>query len=317
VPDAPPEPRASTLLVADGYEVYVERVGRPGGVPLIYCHGGPGSGTSVNQRRLFHPDLFDVILFDQRGTGRGSPLAEGASADLTTNTTHHLIADMETIRGWAGVDRWIVAGISWGSTLALAYAEAHPDVVTGVLVGLVTTTSAAEVDWITRGVGQIFPAEYDRFTTFIPASLSHLSNVDAYGEMLTSGDTDLEAAAAFEWCLWEDAHVSLAPGHIHNTRYDDPTFRLRFARLVTHYWRHHAFLGSHGILDAIGTIAHLPAVMIHGRFDVSSPLYTPWDLHRRWPASELVILDRSGHGDGDDFRPAWDDAQRRLAVTAT
>lgn len=300
------------LHTPDGYEVYVERLGRPGGVPLIYCHGGPGSGARAGARRLFDRDLFDVLVFDQRGTGRGTPLAEQSSADLATNTTQHLIADMEAIRAWAGVDQWIVAGISWGTTLALAYAEAHPDVVLGVLAGLVTTTSAEEVDWITRGVGRIFPEEYERFTAFIPDSLSPLSNVDAYAEMLNGDDRDLAGAAALEWCRWEDAHVSLAPGHHHNTNFDDPAFRLRFARLVTHYWRHHAFLGPHGVLDAVGTISHIPAVMIHGRFDVSSPLRTPWLLHQQWPASELVVLDRSGHGDGDDFRPAWDDAQRRL-----
>lgn len=305
-----------TLHTTDGHDVYFEEFGNRRGVPLVLLHGGPGSGTSVNQRPFFDPALFRVVFVDQRGSGRSRPLAEEAGADPTTNTTHHLISDLEAIRERLAIDAWVLAGFSWGTTLALAYAESHPERCRGVMAALVTTTSAREVAWITDGVGVIFPREYERFVSHIPPALRQFRNVDAYATMLWGPDPDVAAAAAREWCAWEDAHVSLAPGHRPNPRFEDPAFRLRFARLVTHYWRHAAFLSEDQILRDAAILEGLPIHFIHGRFDVSSPLATAWHLHRAIASSELHVLDESGHGDGADFRPTCQDALRELARSA-
>jgi proline iminopeptidase len=313
----PVEPYESGLLpVGDGHEVYYERFGRRGATPAVYCHGGPGSGASVGQRNFFDPELFDAVIFDQRGSGRSRPLASEPDADLSANTTAHLVADMELIRERCGFDRWLVVGMSWGSTLALAYAQSHRDRVSGVLCALVTTTSRDDVDWITRAVGHIYPEAYDRFTSFVPARLRHLPTVAAYNELLFDRDAEVAAAAAREWCEWEQAHVSLAPGHRRSPRMDDPEFALRFARLVTHYWRHAAFLEDDQLVRDAPTLAGVPGVLIHGRFDVSSPLMTPWRLHRAWPGSEFVVLAESGHGDGADFVPAVNRALGQLEERA-
>lgn len=291
------------LETSDGHSIYYETVGNPRGTPLLFLHGGPGSGTTVNQRRLFDPGLFWTVFVDQRGSGRSRPLADSPEADPATNTTHHLLADLEAIREELGLESWHVAGFSWGSTLALAYAQRHPSRCRGLLAALVTTTSADEVRWITRDVGVMFPREYERFVNFIPDRLRTWSNVDAYAEMLWGPDDVLARDAAVEWCRWEDAHLSLAPGHEPNPRFDDPEFRLRFARLVTHYWRHAAFLDEDQLLREAPVLDGLPVTLIHGRFDVSSPLVTAWRLHRAIPSSELFILEESGHGDGADFLP--------------
>ena len=239
------EPYDSGMLdVGDGHQVYWECCGNPAGKPALYLHGGPGSGCSPGQRRFFDPDAYRVVLFDQRGCGRSRPLASEPDADLSANTTAHLIADIEALRQLHGVERWTVLGLSWGTTLGLAYAQAHPQRVDALVLALVTTTSRREVEWITRDVGRIFPREWDRFAAAVPDTLRHLPLVDAYATLLFDADPAVREHAAREWCAWEDAHVSLTPGHRPNPRYDDPEFRLRFARLVTHYWRHAAFLGG-------------------------------------------------------------------------
>lgn len=306
----PIEPFDSGMLdVGDGHEIYWERCGQRGGRPALFLHGGPGSGCSANQRRLFNPSLYDAILFDQRGSGRSRPLADEPTADLSTNTTSHLIADMELLREVLGVERWTLTGLSWGSTLALAYAQRHPRRVEAIALGLVTTTSRAEVEWITRGVGRIFPREWERFSDAVPVGLRHRRIVDAYAELLADPDPQVRASAANEWCAWENAHVSLAPGHRDDPRFEDPAFALRFARLVTHYWRHHAFLGEDELVRHAPSLNGIPGVLIHGRFDVSSPLDTAWRLSKAWTTSRLIVVDDAGHGGGhfqDEFQRALD-----------
>ena len=209
---APLEPYATGVLeTGDGHQVYWEQCGNPAGRTAVFLHGGPGSGCSVNQRRLFDPSLYNVVLFDQRGCGRSRPLASDHRVTLSTNTTAHLTSDMESLRTLLAVESWIVVGLSWGTTLALAYAETYPQRVDGLLLGLVTTTSREEVQWITEDVGRIFPVQWDRFSSAVPEIWRHLPLVDAYGEMLNSDDAALRELAAREWCTWEDAHVSLAP----------------------------------------------------------------------------------------------------------
>ncbi len=292
------------LEVGDGHRVYWECCGNPDGQPALYLHGGPGSGATPGQRRFFDPGAYRAVLFDQRGSGRSRPLASEPDADLSTNTTAHLIADIEALRRHLGVERWTVLGLSWGTTLGLAYAQAHPRRVTALVLALVTTTSRREVEWLTRDVGRIFPQEWERFAAVVPDALKPLPLVDAYATLLLDADPAVREHAAREWCAWENAHVSLTPGHTPNPRFDDPEFRLRFARLVTHYWRHAAFLEDDQLIRDAPTLNGIPGVLIHGRYDVSGPLETAWRLSRRWTTSRLHILDDAGHGGGDTFLAA-------------
>src|ERR1044072_1776882 len=295
------EPYDSGMLdVGDGHQLYWECCGNPAGKPALYLHGGPGSGCSPGQRRLFDPDAYRIVLFDQRGSGRSRPLASAANADLSANTTAHLVADIEALRRLHGVERWTILGMSWGSTLGLAYAQAHTRRVDALVLAPVTTTSRREVEWITRDVGRIFPREWQRFATAVPDALRHLALAEAYARLLFDADPAVRDRAAREWCAWEDAHVSLTRGHLPNPRYQDPQFRLRFARLVTHYWRHAAFLRADQLLRDAATLDGIPGSLIHGRHDVSSPLDTAWQLSQRWRASELHVLGDAGHG-GDTF----------------
>lgn len=310
----PIEPYASGLLdTGDGHQIYWECCGNPHGKPALFLHGGPGSGSTPGQRQFFDPAAYRIVLFDQRGSGRSRPLASAPDADLSTNTTAHLIADIEALRQLHAVESWTILGLSWGTTLGLAYAQSYPQRVNALVLGLVTTTSRREVEWITQEVGRIFPQEWDRLAAAVPESLRHLPIVDAYAAMLADPDPTVQERAAREWCAWEEAHVSLAPDHQPNPRYADPEFRLRFARLVTHYWRHHAFLGEDQLLRKVATLNGIPGVLIHGRYDVSSPLETAWRLAQRWTTSQLHIIDDMGHG-GQSFPAVVVEALNRLAA---
>lgn len=309
------EPYDSGMLdVGDGHQVYWECCGNPNGKPAIFLHGGPGSGCTPGQRRFFDPEAYRVVLFDQRGAGRSRPLASAPDADLSANTTAHLIADIEALREHHRVERWTILGTSWGSTLGLAYAQTHPQRVSALVLALVTTTCRREVEWLTHDVGRIFPSEWDRFAAAVPDSLRHLPLVDAYATLLFDSDPAVREHAAREWCAWEDAHVSLTPGHVPNPRYQNSEFRLRFARLVTHYWRNAAFLEENQLLRDAPVLNGIPGVLIHGRYDVSSPLETAWRLSQRWTTSELQVLDDAGHGGGDSLLRAIVDALNRFAA---
>lgn len=312
----PIDPYDSGMLdVGDGHEIYWECCGNPDGKPVIYLHGGPGSGFSPGQRRFFDPDAYRIVMLDQRGSGQSRPLASEPDVDLGTNTTHHLIADIEALRQHLGVERWTVLGLSWGTTLGLAYAQAHPQQVNALVLGLVTTTSRREVEWITRAVGRIFPQEWERFASAVPGALRHLPLVDAYATLLFDADPAVRDHAAREWCAWEDAHISLTPGHRPNPRYDDPEFRLRFARLVTHYWRNAAFLEEDQLLRDAATLNGIPGVLIHGKYDVSGPLETAWRLSQSWTTSRLQVIDDAGHGGGDTLLSAIVGALDEFAST--
>ena len=241
------------------------------------------------------------MLFDQRGSGRSRPLANEATVDLSTNTTAHLIADIEQLRQHLGIESWTVLGMSWGTTLGLAYAQAHPHRVKALVLALVTTTSRREVRWVTHEVGRIFPQEWERFAEAVPAALRHLPLVDAYARVLFDPDPIIREQSARAWCNWEEAHVSLNPDHKPNPRFDDPEFRLRFARLVTHYWSHAGFLAENQLLRDATILNGIPGVLIHGRYDVSSPLETAWRLSKSWVTSQLRVINDAGHGGGETF----------------
>jgi len=283
------------LEVGDGNLVYWEVCGNPDGKPAVVVHGGPGSGCTAGWRRLFDPEAYRVVLFDQRGCGRSVPDAGDASTDLSTNTTAHLIADMEVLRRRLDIERWLVLGGSWGSTLGLAYAERHPERVSEIVLSAITSGRRSECDWITQDVGRLFPEQWARFRNGVPEALRGVRLVEAYYRLLTDPEPAVREKAARDWCDWEDAHVSLAPDHRPSPRYDDPAFRLTFARLVTHYWSHDCFLEDGILLREAGRLAGIPGVLVHGRFDVSGPLDTAWQLARSWPDSELIVVDDAGH----------------------
>lgn len=293
------------LDVGQGQSLYWETCGDPGGRPVLSLHGGPGSGASPGQRRFFDPDRFRTVISDQRGCGRSRPLSDDPAVDLATNKTPHLVGDIEALRSHLGIERWaIVMGLSWGTTLGLAYAQAHPERVGGLVLGSVTTTSRREVEWITEGVGRLFPEQWQRFRSAVTPDRTGMRLVDAYADMLADPDPAVRHHAARAWCTWEDAHVSLGPGAQPSPRFDDERFRFVFARLVTHYWRHHGFLDDEQLIRDAATLDGIPGVMIHGRYDVSSPLETAWRLSQRWATGRLLVLDDAGHGTGDSFPDA-------------
>jgi proline iminopeptidase len=193
------------------------------------------------------------------------------------------------------VERWLVTGLSWGSTLGLAYAQVHPERVSELILFAVTAGAADEIEWITETVGRVFPREWEEFEAAAQRRPGQRL-IDAYYERITHPDPAVREEAASAWCRWEDTHVSLTPGYVHNPRYDDPVFRQVFATLVIHYWKHTCFTPPEGLLAHIDRIAHIPGVLIHGRLDVSGPLYVAWNLHKRWPKSKLVVVDDEGHG---------------------
>lgn len=292
----PIEPFATGhLLVSDGNEIYWETSGNPHGKPALYLHGGPGAGIMGGYRRHFDPKKYLIISFEQRGCGRSRPLATAPSSELATNTTQHLIADIEKLRIHLKVEKWLLLGISWGTTLALAYAQAHPDKVSEIVLAAVTTTTKFEVEWVTEQMRRVFPREWDQFVTAVQPEPGQRI-IDAYYQKITHPDQIVRENAARAWCTWEDVHVSLAPDSKPSPRYNDPEYRLLFATLVIHYWKHAGFLNESDILSNMDRISKIPGVLIHGRLDISSPLEIAWDLHKAWHDSRFVVVDDDGHG---------------------
>jgi proline iminopeptidase len=286
------------LAVGDSQEIYWECSGNANGRPAVYLHGGPGSGCLPQNRRYFDPAIYKIILTDQRGCGRSRPHV-GEISDLTVNTTAHLIGDLERLREHLRIDRWTVLGGSWGTTLGLAYAQAFPGRVAAMVLTCVTTTSRREVEWITHDVGCIFPEQWERFASVGSYDRNRgIDLVDSYAALVFSADATVRERAAREWCAWEDTHVSLTPGYAPSRRFEDPAFRLLFTRLVTHYWRHAAFLTEEQLIRNAPLLNDIPGVLLHGRYDISSPLETAWRLHQAWRGSELHIVDDAGHGGG-------------------
>ena len=294
------EPFARGMLdIGDGNRVYWETCGNPEGKPAVVLHGGPGSGCTPGWRRYFDPDAFRIVLFDQRGCGRSTPHASDPAVDLTTNTTHHLLTDIERLRRHLGIGAWLVFGGSWGSTLGLAYAEQHPERVSEVVLFSVVATSQREVRWVTHDMRRFFPGEWTRFRAGVPAAERDGSLVEAYSRLLRDPDPAVREKAARDWCDWEETHIAVRPDHRPNPRYADPAFRMAFARLVTHYWRHAAWLEDGILLREAPSLAGIPGVLVHGRLDVSSPPDIAWELAQAWPGSELVLINDAGHGSGD------------------
>jgi len=283
------------LAVGDGQSVYWEVSGNPDGKPAVFLHGGPGGATDPNNRQFFDPQRYRIVLFDQRGCGRSTPhIADGA--DLSVNTTDHLIADIEALRAHLGIQRWLVFGGSWGSTLALAYAQRYPQRVTEMVLRGIFLLRRKEIDWYYNGsAGYIYPDEWEKFLAPVPEADRGNDLVRAYHRLLHSNDEQIATDAAIAWSTWESATSSLRrrPDRIEEAA--DPRFALAFARIENHYFRHGGFLDDGQLLRDIETIAHIPSVIVQGRHDVVCPTVSAWELHRAWPNSVLHIVDDAAH----------------------
>jgi proline iminopeptidase len=287
------------LEVGNGERVYWETCGNPNGKPALVVHGGPGSGCVPWHRRLFDPNIYRVVLFDQRNCGRSTPHASEPDVDLTANTTRNLVADIELLRGRLGIERWLVFGGSWGSTLSLAYAEAHPDRVSQMILFGVTTGRHAEIDWWFRGgAAALFPEQWRRLCDGAPGAPDE-DIPEAYSRMLHADDPEVRRRAALAWCRWESATLEWPPTDSLDERYRDPPFALAFARLVTHYMAHDVFLEDGALLRGAGALAQIPGILVQGRLDLQAPIANAWELHRVWPRAELVVVDDAGHAAGE------------------
>lgn len=294
------EPYEQGMLdVGDGNLVYWEACGNPLGKPALVVHGGPGSGCTPGQRRSFDPARYRIILFDQRGCGRSRPHASDPATEMRHNTTEHLLRDMERLREHLGIEQWLLYGGSWGVTLALAYAERHPDRVSAMVLLSVTTTRRSEIDWLYGGVSRFFPEAYERFRAGagnLDGDMVVTDVVAAYAQLMEHPDRAMRERAATDWCAWEDAVISQEhngkPG-AYSARVDDA--RLAFVRICAHYFAHGAWLKEGALLRDAGRLAGIPAVLIHGRNDLGGPVKTAWELAWVWPDADLIVVEDSGH----------------------
>jgi proline iminopeptidase len=250
-------------------------------------------------RRFFDPGAYRIALFDQRNCGRSQPHASDPNVDLAANSTHHLIADMEKLREFLGIERWMLYGGSWGSTLALAYAEHHPERVTEIVIAGVTTTRPSEIDWLYRGVAPLFPEQWEHFRAGVPEHERDDDLVAAYYRLLHDPDADVRAKAAQDWHHWEFDTMSLDPDTKPSGRWLDPKWQMARARICTHYFHHRAWLEDAILLREAGLLAGIPGILIHGRLDLGSPLVTAWELAKAWPGSELIVVKNASHSTSD------------------
>jgi proline iminopeptidase len=302
------------LDVGDGNLTYWEACGNPDGKPALVVHGGPGSGCGTGERRYFDPDLYRVVLFDQRGCGRSTPHASDPAADMTVNTTGHLLADMERLREHLGIEQWLLFGGSWGSTLILAYAERHPDRVTEIVIPNVTTSRHSEIDWLYRGVGRFFPEAWERFRAGVPEAERGGDLLAAYARLMEDPDPDVRSKAAVDWLAWEDAVVSQEPQGASGPYTDrPPAAQLAFVRICAHYFSHGAWLEDGALLRDANRLAGIPGVLIHGRLDMGAPVAIAWELARAWPDARLVIIEDSGHTGSETMRSETLVALRQFA----
>ena len=296
----PIEPHhAGMLPVGDCHEIYYEVCGNPEGIPVLVLHGGPGTGCNVGMRRLFDPQAYRIVLFDQRGCGRSLPHASDISVSLEHNTTANLLADISLLLDHLGTESTLSWGGSWGCTLALAYALDNRERVLGMILTGVTTTRRSEIDWLYRGVAPLFPAEWQRFIGSVPQHLHKESMPQVFAELLQSPDEAVRNSAAIEWCAWESALISTHPDYRPSPRWSNPEFSMAFARIVTHYFSQGAWLREGELLERAHSLQALPGILIHGRLDLDAPLTTAFELAQAWPGAELVVVHGAGHAGTD------------------
>lgn len=290
------EPYQTHRLAVDAlHTLHVEECGNAAGLPVVFLHGGPGAGLSTYHRRFFDPARYHIVLFDQRGCGRSTPFAE-----LTDNTTAHLVADIEAIREHLGIDRWVVFGGSWGSTLALAYAQAHPERSLGIVLRGIFLGRPQELRWFNEmdgGAAQIFPERWARFRDFIPPE-ERGALTDAYWQRLNSSDEATRLAAAQAWSAWEGGSTTLVHDPDAEGIFEDPHHAVSVALVEAHYFRHALFLEPDQLLRDVERIRHIPATIVQGRYDIICPAVSAWDLSRAWPEASLHMV-LAGHSAAD------------------
>ena len=288
----PIEPyRHGYLRVSEIHEIYYEESGNPAGKPAIFLHGGPGAGSDRRARQFFDPHHYRIVVFDQRGCGRSRP-----SASLIENTTWHLVADIERLRKHLGIERWLVFGGSWGSTLALAYSEAHPERVTEIVLRGIFLIRYAEIRWFYQhGASEIFPDRWEAYRDVI-APDERDDYLNAYYKILTGPDQRAALAAARAWSVWEGSTSFLQSNFDNIKKWGEDHFALAVARIECHYFVNRGFLRSEAqLLEDVARIRHIPATIVQGRYDVVCPATTAWDLHRAWPEADLRIVPDAGH----------------------
>ncbi|MDC9615326.1 prolyl aminopeptidase [Xenorhabdus khoisanae] len=278
------------LDTGDGHQIYWELCGNPKGKPAVFIHGGPGGGIASYHRQLFDPEHYHIMLFDQRGCGRSKP-----HASLENNTTWHLIDDIERLRNLMGVEKWLVFGGSWGSTLSLAYAEKHPDQVSELILRGIFLLRPQELSWYYQeGASRFFPEKWERMLSILSEE-ERGDVIAAYNKRLTSADLQVQLEAARLWSLWEGETVTLLPSE-HSDSFAEDEFALAFARIENHYFINNGFMDeTQQLLDHIDAIRHIPAVIIHGRYDMACQIQNAWDLAKAWPEAELCIVEGAGH----------------------
>ena len=287
----PIEPyRLGHLDTGDGHQVYWELCGNPAGKPAVFLHGGPGAGCSPDHRRLFDPARYNILLFDQRGCGRSTP-----HANLDNNTTWHLVADIERLREMIGAERWQVFGGSWGSTLALAYAQKHPERVSELVVRGIFTLRRAEIKWFYQhGASELFPDKWEGFLAPIPGA-ERGDLIAAYHRRLTSPDRAVRLEAAKAWSRWESETITLLPDARLADTYTEDQFATAFAAIEHHYMMHGGWMEEGQLIRDADKLRDIPGVIVQGRYDACTPARTAWDLHRAWPEAEFHIVPDAGH----------------------
>lgn len=290
----PIEPfRTGFLRVSDVHELYFEESGNPDGKPAVFLHGGPGGGTDAKMRTFFDPQVYRIVLFDQRGCGKSRP-----HANLVDNTTWHLVEDIERLREHLGIKRWLVFGGSWGSTLALAYAQTHPDHVTELVLRGIFLLRKWEIDWFYQnpdGAGALFPDLWQQYVATIPAA-QRSDMVRAYYELLTSADPKVVRQAAKTWSVWEGATSFLRLNPDYVAKFQEDEYAAAFARIECHYFINKGFLRTDNqLIEDVGKIRKIRSVIVQGRYDVICPMKSAWELHRAWPEADLRIVPDAGH----------------------
>jgi proline iminopeptidase len=279
------------LPVSPVHTLYYEQSGNPEGVPVVFLHGGPGGGTVPDYRRFFDPEAYRIVLFDQRGSGKSTP-----HANLEDNTTWRLVADIEQLREHLGVESWVVFGGSWGSTLALAYAQTHPTRTRALVLRGIFLCRPKEIRWFYQeGASAIYPDAWEHYVKVIPEA-ERADMLGAFHRRLTSDDETVRLEAARAWSVWEGSTSKLHPDEDFIEHFGDPQFALAFARIECHYFMNNAFFDTDNyLIENVGKIRHIPAVIVQGRYDVVCPLMSAWELHCAWPEADLRIIPDAGH----------------------
>jgi proline iminopeptidase len=283
--------RSGYLSVGSGHSIYFEESGNPNGKPVVFLHGGPGGGTSPKQRRFFDPQRYRIVLFDQRGCGKSRP-----HASLVDNTTWHLVQDIEALREHVGVERWQVFGGSWGSTLALAYAEKHPERVTELVLRGIFLVRRWELEWFYQsGTSLLYPDAWEKYEALIPPG-ERDDFIGAYHRRLTSSDPAVQKEAARAWSVWEASTSHLLPDEDYIRSCAGDEFSLAFARIESHYFVNGGFLSRENqLIEDVGKIRHLPAVIVQGRYDVVCPMQSAYELSKAWPEARFALVPDAGH----------------------